>query len=144
MCELDIILQIAEGISIAIPMQIDEIVMTSGTIVHEILQPFETTVVRDGGGSEAGLVGERHHVALVGGDAAGNGHACGAGAVAAEIGFVEGHEGVGAGVEGGLCAGRPFGEELGRVVEEEWDEADCGVGGEGGVGVALIVPVVAP
>ena len=145
--ELDVVLQVREGVDVVVPVQVDEVDLAAGAVAHEVSQICETagrSAVGDGGGAEACLPGERHHVGFVGGDGGVDGHAGGV-AVVAGVGLVEGHEGGRAGVEGGLRVGGPDGGEAGCVGVEEWDPLDRVVEGAGvGGGVLLAVPVVAP
>lgn len=133
---MHVILQIAKGVDVAVPMQIDEIDRTPGAIAHELMQPFEAASVRDRGRAQPGLPGERLHVRFVRGHGGVDGHACCSGVGDAEIGLVEGHQSICAFVQGGLRCGRPCGEEGRVVAEEEWDESHGGVGDVFGVAVS--------
>ena len=103
-------------------MQVDDVdgeVAGSG-VAEELAHPDGAVGgVGDGGGSEADSArGERLDVALVGGDGGRDGHA--GGPVDAEVGFVEGHDGVGAIVDDGVVdIGFPDSSEGGIVVEEQ-------------------------
>ena len=144
--ELHVVLQVAEGVDVAVPVDGHEVDGAVRAVAQELAEPLQAaggSTVGDGGGAEAGAAGERFHEGAPGGDGLGDGHAGRAGV--AEVGLVEAEEAVGAFVDGFLRVGGPDVREAGVVVEEERDEGEGGVEVGGvGRGVVLVEVVVAP
>lgn len=72
---LHVVLQVAKGISIAVPMQVDKVELAPRTVAHELLQPFNAAAIGDGWRSDSHSTRERHHGTLVGCHAAIDRHA---------------------------------------------------------------------
>jgi hypothetical protein len=135
------------GVFVGVPVHVDEVDGAAGAVAHEPREVGEAVgraAVGDGGGAEECLARERLHVLLVGADGGVDGHA--GGALDAEIGLVEGHEGRRAGVDGGLGGARPGVEETLRVAVKEGDVANSRVEAAGGLarGARLVEPIVGP
>ena len=144
--ELDIVLQVAEGVDAAIPMNGHEVDGAVRAVAHKLAEPLQTArraAVGDGRGAEAHFAGKGLHEAPPGDDGLVDGHAGGTGI--AEVGLVEGEEAVGAFVDGFLRVLWPHVGEAGVVVEEQRDEVEGWVdAGRAGRGVALVEIVVTP
>ena len=137
--ELDVVLQVAEGVDVAVPVDGHEVDGAVGAVAHELAEPGQAAgrpAVGDRGGAQACFAGEGLHVLAPGAHGLVDGHA--GGAWVAEVGLVEAEETVGAEVDGALGHLWPDFEEVRVVVEEEGDEGEGGVE-VGGVGRGVVL-----